>query len=104
MLCTMRSQFHACDECRQEAEQLWQALDAGKEATALKLLQGTEHAKELVFRKHPISSAYAVHAAIDGRMDKLAIALANVERYPGVLQQQDGKGCAASWLAEALML
>ena len=81
--------------CREEAEKLWAALDARKERDALQLLRKSEHARDLAFRKHPTTGAYAVHVAVECGMDDLSLALADQQRFPGVLQQQDSSGCAA---------
>ena len=82
--------------CRDESERLWKALDGAREGEALQLLRETRHAKEIVYKRHPVSGAFVVHTAVDKNMQQLAHELANTERYPGVLQQVDGQGCVAS--------
>jgi hypothetical protein len=82
-----------CGTCRQEAEELWEALDSGNEQQALQLLRDSQHPKRLAFRKHPTSGVYAIHTAIDNGMNEIAMELSQSERYPGIHQQQDATGC-----------
>ena len=80
--------------CSDESERLWKAVDGAREAETVQLLRDAQYAKEVVFKKHPTSGAFLVHAAVDRNMQQVARELANPERYPGVLQHVDGQGCA----------
>ena len=80
--------------CRLAAAELWEALDAGKARSAIKLLQGTEYPRELACRRNAERSSYPIHAAVSGNMPEVAMELASPARYAGVFTQRDSSGWA----------
>ena len=79
--------------CRLAAAELWEALDAGKARTAVRLLRDTEYHRELACRRNTERSSYPIHAAVSGNMPEVAIELASPARYAGVFTQRDSSGC-----------